>query len=313
MREQLLGLEVVLADGTIVKSLKGLVKDNTGYDLKHWFVGAEGTLGIVTRACLRLRAGNSSNMTALLAVNDFDVIPNLLNRLEAELGGQLSAFEAMWNSFYKAVSTKAGTTLLPPHYPIYVLVEALGADQELDQNRFEAILMSALENELFSDAIIAKSERERRQLWAMRDDIECIFAHGSHVDFDISLPISAMADYVRSLHDALAVIDPALICFCFGHIADGNLHVIVACPQGFEPGTEKQITSAVYEPVGAVGGSISAEHGVGLEKRPYLHLSRSPEELRCMALIKGALDPHNLLNPGKILSPDLLCKFTKNR
>lgn len=305
-REQVLGLEVVLADGTIVRSLKGLVKDNTGYDLKHWFIGAEGTLGIVTRACLRLRTRSNSSMTALLAVKDFDAIPHLLNRLESDLAGQLSAFEAMWSSFYKAVSAKADSAHLPADYPLYVLIEAQGADQELDQDRFEAVLMTALEQGMFSDAIIAKSERERQQLWAMRDDIESIFGYGAHADFDVSLPISAMASYIDDLQTALRELDPALVCFCFGHVADGNLHVIVAHADGFGEGMEKRITALVYEPIAAIGGSVSAEHGVGLAKRPYLHLSRSPEELRCMAMMKRALDPLNLLNPGKILFPELL-------
>jgi FAD/FMN-containing dehydrogenase len=196
-----------------------------------------------------------------------------------------------------------GKTQLPlaPGSPYYILVESEGGEPEADAASFETALASACEDSLLSDAVIAKSERERLDLWALRDNIETIFARGDHIDFDVGLPASAMEAYVEQVRQTLATGVPDAESLVFGHIADGNLHVIVSRPAPFAPEEAKAIKRAIYVPLEALRGSVSAEHGIGLDKKPYLAISRNPAELDVMHRMKRALDPHGLLNPGKVI------------
>lgn len=189
MRDMVLGLEAVLADGGVVSSLNHLMKNNTGYDLKQLFIGSEGTLGVVTRAVIRLRARPKSQDAAFVAVDAFDKLPALLRRLEAGLGGGLSAFEVMWPEFYELVTTPPakGQPPLPPGSPFYVLIEAMGGDQQADSERFEAALAAALDDGLVTDAVIAKSAAERDRLWALRDDVGQTGRNAPIQVFDVSL------------------------------------------------------------------------------------------------------------------------------
>ncbi len=305
MRDMVLGLEVVLADGTIVSSLKPLLKNNTGYDLKQLFVGSEGTLGIVTRAVLRLRPAYPSRNSALLALDDFTGVATLLRRLEARLGGQLSAFEAMWPEYYELVTTPPahGRPILPHGHGFYVLVEAMGGDLDGDRERFEVALAGAMEAGLIVDAVIAQSEADVAAMWALRDDGEQVGRIGPYIAPDVSLRLSDIAPFTAQLRALLEDRWPGTKLVLFGHVGDGNLHVIVSISEN-TPAMREQVMRAVLELVGAFDGSISAEHGIGLDKRSYLPLSRSAEEIGVMRLIKRALDPHNIMNPGKILSPD---------
>ncbi|OHB31842.1 MAG: FAD-linked oxidase [Phenylobacterium sp. RIFCSPHIGHO2_01_FULL_69_31] len=300
MRDMVLGLEVVLADGTIVTGLNRLIKNNAGYDLKQLFIGSEGTLGIVTRAVLRLRPTPPAQGTALLAVDTFEALPRLLRALEAGLPG-LSAFEVMWPEFYRLVTTEParGRPILPDGHGYYVLVETLGPED--GGALLEARLEAALADGLVTDAVIAKSQAERDRMWALRDDVAQVARNGPVATFDVSLPITAMPDYVAGLRAAVAGRWPGASVVVFGHLGDGNLHVIVGLAD--DATARPEVEALVYGPLATCDGSISAEHGVGLSKRGHLGLSRSPEELDLMRRLKAALDPAQLLNPGKVLPP----------
>ncbi len=295
-RDMVLGLEAVLADGTVLSSMNQMIKNNAGYDLKQLFIGSEGSLGIVTRAVLRLREQPTSQATLFVAVDAFDKLTQLLKTLDAEFGGTLSAFEVMWNDFYRLVSTPPAKSQPPlsQDYPYYVLIEAMGAGDEL----VEAALTRAYEGGLVTDAVIAQSEAQRLQLWAMRDDVEQTFQYAPSVTFDVSMRISCMEEYVaqvnHNLHDAFG---DSYRLFTFGHMGDGNLHLVASAGDSKHKHT---IENCVYTPLEAIHGSVSAEHGVGLEKKPYLELCRSSEEIQLMRTLKRALDPKGLLNPGKI-------------
>lgn len=299
-RESVLGLEVVLADGTVISSLNRLIKNNAGYDLKQLFIGSEGTLGILTRAVFRLRPRPVSQETAWLAVDRFEALSPLLRSLESSLAGSLSAFEVMWPAFYDLVTTPpaAGRPILPAGHAYYVLIEALGPDLTHDAARFEQVLTVALESGLVADAAIAKSQAERDRMWALRDDVAQTARNGPIITFDVSLPIAAMEAYVAEVREALAARWPQAGVTVFGHLGDGNLHLIIGVT---EPDARPEIEEMVYGPLRARAGSISAEHGIGLQKRPYLAYSRSPEELALMRLLKTALDPRGVLNPGKVI------------
>jgi len=303
MRHLVLGIEAVLADGTVVSSMNEMLKNNTGYDLKQLFIGSEGTLGVITRLVLRLYEAPRSRNTALVGVSRFEQVAGLLKHMDSALAGQLSAFEVLWNSFYTFNTRFLGVTPMSADYPYYAIVESLGGDQQRDQAQFEDALERALEAGLVDDAVVAMSEKDARRLWHVRESVESIMGRPAFV-YDVSLPIGRMDAYVSELEARLPRDIPGCEYGTFGHLADGNLHVVVL-PDREKPGGEigelHGISDrAVYEPLEAIGGSVSAEHGVGLEKKPYLSISRSPAELALMKQLKQALDPNGILNPGKI-------------
>lgn len=299
-REMVLGLEVVLADGTVVSGLNRLIKNNAGYDLKQLFIGSEGTLGLVTRAVLRLRPKPASQNTAFLALDSFPALPDLLRSLEAGLAGALSAFEVMWPEFYELVTTPPakGRPVLPPGHAYYVLVETLGSSPAADAERLEQALAAAMDAGLVADAVLAKSQSERDRMWALRDDVSQTARNGPIVAFDVSLPITEMEAYVADLRRALAARWPGAAATVFGHLGDGNLHIMVGTG---DPAGRHELEGLVYAPLAAFGGSVSAEHGIGLQKRAHLSCSRSEAEIALMKRLKQALDPKNILNPGKVL------------
>jgi FAD/FMN-containing dehydrogenase len=300
MRDMVLGLEAVLADGSVVSAMKPLMKNNTGYDLKQLFVGSEGTLGVVTRAVLRLRPAPLSQCTAFLAVPGFAALPKLLRHAEAKLGGTLSAFEVMWPEFYDLVTTPpaAGHPVLPHGSPFYVLAEAMGSDPEDDAMRFERVLGEAMDAGLVTDAVLAKSRGETGKMWALRDDVAQVMRNWPIFTFDVSLKIADMENYVGGVRAALAARWPAATLVVFGHLGDGNLHLVAGVG---DAGARHDVEAIVYAPLQGIGGSISAEHGIGLQKRAFLSYSRSPAELGVMRAMKLALDPAGILNRGKIL------------
>ncbi len=300
MRALVLGLEAVLADGTVLCSLNRALKNNTGYDLKQLFIGSEGTLGIVTRADLRLFPRPRSFNTALVACKDFETVIKLLGHVDAHLAGQLGAFEVMWPEFYEVTTTPPAPQdpPLPYGHAVYVLLESLGAEPEADANRLEQTLADALAAGLIEDAVIAKSESERRAMWGIREDPWHTRRHGPCVDFDVSLPIIDMPAYVQDIRRVLAERFPQARPYVFGHIADGNLHIAVSHADMERIG--EQVKQCMYESLRPIGGAISAEHGIGLERKHFLEISRSPAEIAAMRAIKSALDPKHILNPGKI-------------
>jgi len=296
-RDMVLGIEAVLADGTIVSSMNQMIKNNAGYDLKQLFIGSEGSLGIVTRAVLRLREAPRERATLMVAVDEFEKLPSLLKHLDSELGGTLSAFELMWNNYYRLVTTEPAQNKAPisQDYPFYVLVEAIGCDPE----RMENILSEAWEKEFVVDAVIAQSEAQRMELWAIRDDVGQLNRFKPNFTFDVSLRISHMIDYVNEVNQRLEERFPGMVNYIIGHMGDGNLHFLI-CPGEGDNSLRHDIEACVYEPLAQVSGSVSAEHGVGLEKKPWLDISRSAEEIDLMRRMKLALDPKGILNPGKI-------------
>ncbi|WP_213004052.1 FAD-binding oxidoreductase [Parahaliea maris] len=305
MRNMVLGLEAVLADGTVVSSLNNLIKNNAGYDLKQLFIGSEGTLGVITRLNLRLWEAPTTRNMALLGLEDFASVTALLKRMDRDLGGTLSAYEVMWQDFYRLVTTEpaAGRPPIAQDYPYYVLLESQGADPEGDSDRFAAALESAMEAGLVVDGALSQSESDCERFWGLRDDVEQVFRDGYPVVFDVSLPIAEMEGYVAGLRTALAEQVPGHHLLVFGHLGDGNLHVIVQVPHDQGTALRPVVERIVYAPLAAFKGSVSAEHGIGLEKQPWIGISRGAEELALMRTLKGALDPRNILNPGKVLPP----------
>ncbi|MEX1994280.1 MAG: FAD-binding oxidoreductase [Steroidobacteraceae bacterium] len=300
MRELVLGLEAVLADGTVISSLNRMIKNNAGYDLKQLFIGTEGTLGVITRLVLRLHPEPQSHQTALLACSRFEQVTGLLGRLDSLLGGAMSSFEVMWRDFYALVTTPpaAGRSPIGGDYPYYVIVEAQGGDPAGDPARFEQGLATAAGEGRFDDAVIASSVAQRDAIWALRDDVGRLFGLGHPFVFDISLPVAEMEGYVAEVHRSLAERLPEERCFTFGHLGDGNLHFVVVGSAG--PEARQTVEEAVYRPLAARQGSVSAEHGIGIEKRAWLPLSRSPNEIALMRRLKQALDPRGILNPGRV-------------
>ncbi len=301
-RAQVLGLEAVLADGTIISSMHAVIKNNTGYDLKQLFIGSEGTLGIVTRAVLRLWPLPHSRQTALVAVNDFERIGRLLQVTDAALGGTLSAFEVMWNDFYALIVGNPDThgLPLPATYPYYVLLESTGSQEDMDRAQFERALGEAFEQELIADAVVAQSRQQCADLWAIRDDIEGLFAAlNPLLAFDISLEITQMNRFVQELRLSLSKQWPDYRMVVFGHLGDGNIHLALTVGSA-TAAVQHAVDQVVYRTLESYHGVISAEHGIGLSKRDFLSFSRSEEEINLMKTLKAALDPKGILNPGKI-------------
>ena len=303
-RDMVLGLEVVLADGTVVTNLNKLLKNNTGYDLRQWFIGAEGTLGVITRVVLRLRPRPQSQNTALLAVDSFASVAALLRWMDSQSGGTLSAFEVMWPEFYEFVTRKDSLHRPPlPHGSgHYVLVETQGSDPDSDARKFENILEQAMEQGLIADAVLTHSQAERNALWEIRDDVLSFYGLGPSIPFDVSITIDQMEAFVSDIRQGMAHVDDK-ICVFFGHLGDSNLHVHLGntLPENFD---HDALCELLYSAVERYGGSVSAEHGIGLGKREQLHRSRSDAELQLMMQLKKMLDPQNILNPNKIFAAE---------
>jgi len=303
-RDMVLGLEVVLADGTIVTSMNKMLKNNTGYDLKQWFIGAEGTLGVITRVVMRLRPHPRSQNTALLAVDDFDSVGKLLHWLDGHTAGTLSAFEVMWPDFYEFITREGSIHRAPlPHgSAFYVLVETLGSNPEVDAESFETVLGEAMEQGLVSDAVLTRSQSERNAIWEIRDDVLEFFKLGPIIPFDVSVTIEKMEGFVSDIRAGMDKM-PDPICIVFGHLGDSNLHVLLGSEDA-DAFDYSALETLLYETVERYHGSVSAEHGVGLSKRAHLHRSRSAAELQLMIGMKKMLDPDNILNPNKIFAAD---------
>jgi len=301
-RDLVLGVEAVLADGSVIDALRKVMKNNTGYDLRQLFIGAEGTLGIVTAAVLRLFPKPRSVCTGICAVSDYGAVLELLKRARTGFGSQLTAFEVMWPEFYRLATVDLGRrSPLPEGFGVYVLIETMGLDADTDQERYEAVIGEAIAAGIVKDATIARSQREATQLWAVRDSPGewQRTQHWPQLGFDVSVPTGEVAALMSEIDAELTSRWPQLKTVYFGHVADGNLHASVRMSGHSVPARE--IEDAVYAITSRRRGSISAEHGIGSLKRPFLHYSRSPQELALMRAIKQAVDPHGIMNPGKVL------------
>ena len=299
-RDHLLGLEVVLADGRVLSGMSKLVKNNTGYNLAQLFTGSEGTLGIITRAVLRLRPLPQARCTALCAAEDFASVVGLLKLARKELPG-LSALEVMWQDYFAALEKAEGLTLFAAPPPLAIILESEALDDPDHAARFEAFLAKAFEAGLLSDALIARSTKDADAFWSVREGHKLTQIMPAILNFDISLDIGKMGEFVTRCRAALASEFPGSRALFFGHAGDGNLHIVADDPGPDHPEGAHRMDLIVYDLVRAMGGSISAEHGIGTLKRDYLGHSRSPEELAAMRAIKGALDLLGIMNPGKLI------------
>jgi FAD/FMN-containing dehydrogenase len=311
-RELCLGLEVVNAQGEVWSGLSGLRKDNTGYDLRNLLIGSEGTLGIITAATLKLYPRPAAQLTAWAAVPSMEQAVRLLALAHQHLGAGLTGFEVMGRFALQLVDKHMPQLRVPfidqPDIPWAVLLE--NSDSESEQHareRFEALLETAFEQGCVQDAVVAESITQAQQLWHIRENIPLAQAEeGLNIKHDISVPISRIPAFVEHADALLQREIPGVRLVNFGHLGDGNLHYNVQAPEGgdvkaFLREQEDHVNHLVYEAVAEYGGSFSAEHGVGALKTDKLERYQSPVALSMMRAIKQALDPQNLMNPGRVL------------
>jgi len=309
-RDLCLGLEVVTAQGEVWEGLTGLRKDNTGYDLRHLFIGSEGTLGVITAATMKLYPMPKAQLTAFAAVPSLDDAVKLLGLAHQQLSPGLTGFEVM-GQFALALTDRHFPQLRTPLWrdtPYCVLLE--NSDNEsVDhaRSRFEALLESALAEGCITDAVVADSIAQARNLWHIRESIPLAQSQeGLNIKHDISLAVSRIPAFCAATDVALQAAIPGVRLVNFGHLGDGNLHYNVQAPEGadnraFLAAHEAQVNTLVFDAVTRFGGSISAEHGIGALKAHTLPTYKNPVALGLMRNIKQALDPLNLMNPGRVL------------
>jgi len=300
MRQRLLGLEAVLADGTVLGDAARVTKSNEGYDLKQLFCGSEGTLGVVTEAILLLERADPAGQTLLIACDDARMALTVMRAIQDS--DILLLAEIMWQRYAAAVAQVTGLTHVLAFYdaPVYAIYQTAG-----DEDAAFAALEPFFESGTILDAVLAKSERERADIWRIREDSFAagrVFEHS--LWYDVSLPVTGLDGYVDGLRQRLAAIDPELDLLAFGHLADGNLHLTVGAATAFDGTKAQAVSIAVEEGIRAAGGSISAEHGIGTEKLGALARNTAPETLMVMRRLKAALDPKGILNPGKVVPPE---------
>ncbi len=306
-RSLVLGLEAVLPDGTIISSLNKMLKNNAGYDLKHLFIGSEGTLGVVTKVVMRLYPKMTSTQTALCALPDFSSVLSLLTHTAATLGGGMTGFEVMWANYYDEViqTVEQAKSPFQDKYPFYVLVEYKSQANNLDDgniddsDHFSNVLFKAIEKGIICDTVLAQSLKEANAFWTIRDGIgELLNTMGPVVNTDISVPISQMKAFIEQLESTLYRRFPTIKLRIFGHLGDSNLHLCAGT--GLKQDLDA-ISATIMGVTGEYKGSVSAEHGIGVLKRQYLHHSRTPEEIALMKTLKKAMDPNNILNPRRVI------------
>jgi FAD/FMN-containing dehydrogenase len=280
----------------VLSSLKGLPKDNSGYDLGQLFIGTEGTLGVITRACLKLHPKPRLEANAFLALPSLAAAQTLFLQLRSDLAGLLSAFEIIFPAVYEGVTGLCGQhPPVPAGAGMYALVEIQGQDESRDRERFETALMQACNEGLANDVVMSSASRDFKALWAIRDGIsEFIFSLDSLTGFDIGVPLAGMQSFLDAASDAIAMIDPDAEFYIFGHLGDGNLHYIV------KTANPDAVADVTFAEVARAGGTISAEHGIGLDKVKWLNRVRSDAEIAAMRRLKAAFDPNSILNPGRI-------------
>lgn len=317
VRQMCLGLEVVLADGRVLDLMGSLRKDNSGYDLRDLFVGAEGTLGIVTAAVLRLVPLPRARATAMVAAPSIEAALALLHRLQDETAGQVEAFELMPGAFLDAHRARfpEARPPFPERHEVNLLVEvAATAARDAEPGpdgavpvvaRLETTLGEMAEGGLVLDAALARSEAQRREMWARREAAaELIFGAGLPLaDHDVAVPLASVGRFLAEADARLAALEPEARSVSVAHLGDGNVHYTVLMPRA-DPALKARVTEAVEEVVAALGGSFSAEHGVGTHKLASMARRKDPVALDAMRAIKAALDPLGILNPGKVLPPE---------
>ena len=308
-RELCLGLEVVTAQGEVWNGLRGLRKDNTGYDLRDLFIGAEGTLGIVTAAVLKLFPQPKAELTALVALPSADAALQLLTLAQSHCGASLTGFELMSAFCLKLVAKHYPQIRLPfdDGHPQYVLLELSDSESEAHATAMlEKLIEAALEQEIIFDAVLASSIAQSKALWNLREHIPLAQAEeGKNIKHDISIPIARIGEFIHATDKLLQEAFPGCRMVTFGHLGDGNLHYNVSPPEGGSDAEfiarQEEVNRVVHDSVSRFDGSISAEHGLGALKRGEIVRYKSEIELNLMRAIKKALDPKNLMNPGKVV------------
>jgi FAD/FMN-containing dehydrogenase len=300
-RSMVLGLEAVLADGTVINAMNKMVKNNSGYDLKHLFIGSEGTLGIVTRVVLQLQPKSRSSHTALCALNSYESVTKLLVELKRSLGSGLTGFELMWDSYYNKVLEVLPSLTSPfqENHTYYLLLEYKDNNQTLGAERFESALFEQLESGLIDDALIAQSHQDADKFWQIRDGIGELFqVLGPVSNQDVSLPLEQIGPFADDLDQRLKAKYNNIGVLLFGHIGDNNLHV---CAYTGRDEDKARINEDIMLMIGEYAGAITAEHGIGVLKRDFLALSRTPSEIALMKTLKMAMDPKGILNPKRVI------------
>ncbi|TNF55035.1 MAG: FAD-binding oxidoreductase [Burkholderiales bacterium] len=309
-RDLCLGLEVVTASGDLWDGLRGLRKDNTGYSLRDLYIGSEGTLGVITAATLKLFPLPAAQVVAFVAVPSPAAAVALLQQAQAQLGAALTACELMSDTCIGLVEKHVESARLPldQRSPWYLLIEVSDTQSEAHANEaLESLMEQAFEHEWATDAVVSQSLSQFQALWALREDIsESQGAEGKTIKHDIALPISAIADFIERTDAQLANAFPVQRLVVFGHVGDGNLHYNLSPAEGDTDSArftalEEPVNRLVHDAVNAFDGSISAEHGLGVLRRDESARYKSSAELALMRAVKQALDPHNLMNPGKVL------------
>lgn len=305
MRQNVLGLEVVLADGRILDLTNALLKNNAGYDLKQIFIGSEGTLGLVTKIVLRLWPVPASTSCALLACDDAGVLPALFDRARGCFGGDLLSFEAMWPDYYDLTTSQPGfgRPPLPGGHGIYVLVELSGPSPAQTEDRLVGFLEPLFEDATLADAVVAQSGTERDRIWRAREDSDAVNAVlGACLSYDVGLKLADLSRYADRLRQRCRESAADVVPYVFGHVGDGNLHVMFALDPADRAGRAVH-DDLVYGTLAEFPGStLSAEHGIGLEKRATLARTLPAETLLTLQQLKRAFDPGNTLNPGKVIA-----------
>jgi FAD/FMN-containing dehydrogenase len=306
MRDLVLGLEVVLADGRVLDLLRGLRKDNTGYDLKQLFIGAEGTLGIVTAATLKLFPRPYSYATAIAAISGVPVAVDLLHRLQRATGGLVTAFELMHRRSLDLVERHIPGTAnpLPQHDGWLVLIEVSNPSAFDATEAMQQALAQAMEEGAVSDAAFAKTARDRQALWKLRETLpDAHRLEGATISNDITVPLSRIAAFLDAADADIRGVVASARSYAFGHVGDGNLHYAIKAPgdDAALKAARATLERAVQEQAAKLGGSISAEHGLGLAKNEDILRYKSEVEIGTMRALKRTLDPKNILNPGKLL------------
>ncbi|MCM0035769.1 MAG: FAD-binding oxidoreductase [Burkholderiaceae bacterium] len=307
-RDLTLGLEVVLPDGRVWNGLRGLRKDNTGYDLKDLFIGSEGSLGIITGVVLKLFAAPAGRVSAWVGAQEMTSVVTLLNRLQAACGPRLSAFEMMSGPSLALVTRhlEAHVSPLDKTYPYYVLIELADTNMSGLQEMLQDALTLATEDGLIDDCVVAMNEAQSVSMWRLREGISMAQVKaGKAVKHDIALPISSLATFVKEADEAVQKSFPELPIINFGHIGDGNLHYNLLLPLAISNTAYKETTDhlnkSIHDLVTQFNGSISAEHGVGTLRRDELKRYKSSVEMDLMNAVKRAIDPNQIMNPGKLL------------
>ncbi len=301
-RDSVLGLEVVLPDGRVLSALNKLTKNNSGYDLKHLFIGSEGTLGIVTRATLQLHPLPVTHDCAFVGLSGYPAVLHMLRHAPGALAGNVSSFEILWPDYYDFMTGRMGVPApLTDRHPLYLLLDVRGFDPAGDRERLEHFLADGMESGVVADAVIAKSGADIERLWQVREKVSELgtaLAHKSN--FDVSFAADDMGDAVSRLRATIATRWPDATSLFFGHIGDGNVHIVVSLSPG-DVGDADLLDQLVFSIVRDFGGSISAEHGIGRKRRRYLSYSRTAEEIAVMTSLKAMFDPKGILNPGKVI------------